>query len=77
MFDHITFLYIDNPFSCRGCSDWKWIVDNRPVFEKLMHDFQCADGRSLGQLNMVNIGCEQPQDRNWFDWFRSRGFGRN
>ncbi|UYV82535.1 hypothetical protein LAZ67_21002714 [Cordylochernes scorpioides] len=45
-----------NPFSCSGC-EYLWVVINKVILRQVLIGFTCADGRSIDDLNLFNIGC--------------------
>ncbi|KAI1309074.1 Oplophorus-luciferin 2-monooxygenase non-catalytic subunit [Halotydeus destructor] len=47
-----------NPFTCFGCAEWHWVVDNKDKFNQMFHEtFRCADGTTLEDLTLESIGC--------------------
>ncbi|XP_023234809.1 oplophorus-luciferin 2-monooxygenase non-catalytic subunit-like isoform X1 [Centruroides sculpturatus] len=45
-----------NSFSCSGCS-YLWLVKLKDILSLMMQNFRCQDGRSLSDLNRINIDC--------------------
>ncbi|XP_076320086.1 uncharacterized protein LOC143230428 [Tachypleus tridentatus] len=46
-----------NPFSCSGCNNYQWLVENKEIVMKLLTDFLCEDGKTLEDLETTDIGC--------------------
>ncbi|RWS05751.1 Leucine-rich repeat-containing protein 15-like protein [Dinothrombium tinctorium] len=46
-----------NPFTCRGCNDYLWLVRNKSLWSNVLPDFKCIDGTRLQQLTLEKIGC--------------------
>lgn len=45
-----------NPFLCRGC-EFLWMVVNKDVLRFALPGFRCTDGRTVMDLNRMNIFC--------------------
>ena len=55
--NHGVLILGDNPLSCKGCNEYKWIVDNARLFSRMLVEFECADGNTIPDLDYELIGC--------------------
>lgn len=55
-----TILNLDNnPFDCRGCLLYEWVVNLNDKQKSNIQNFRCLDGTELRNLTLKKIGCKE------------------